>query len=123
MEDKSKDRLRQLSEEMLSIHFRMLGWVDDMLADALNPESLLRFFTGGGIDPSNISGDAGNSSGIDPYRVLGLDRSATDEVVKRRYRELLMKLHPDTAGVEGTEFLLQMVMTAYGLIAGERGWQ
>ena len=123
MEDKGKDRLRQLSEEMLSVHFRMLGWVDDMLADVMSPESLLRFFAGGGIDPSNISGNAAKDSGLDPYRVLGLDRSATDEAVKRRYRELLMKLHPDTAGVEGTGFLLQMVMTAYGLIAGERGWQ
>jgi hypothetical protein len=32
---------------------------------------------------------------FDPYQVLGLDQSASDEEVKKRYRELLFKLHPD----------------------------
>jgi len=54
--------------------------------------------------------------------VLGLDKSATDEDIKKRYHELLKKLHPDTAGVEGTSFLLQMVMAAYEIIKRERGW-
>ena len=31
----------------------------------------------------------------DPYRVLGVDPSATDEEVKRAYRELARKYHPD----------------------------
>ncbi|RLC91403.1 MAG: hypothetical protein DRI39_10445 [Chloroflexi bacterium] len=62
-------------------------------------------------------------SGLDPYRILGLDRSASDEEIKKRYRELLHKLHPDTAGVEGTGFLLQMVLTAYETIKRERGWE
>ncbi len=61
--------------------------------------------------------------GIEPYRVLGLDKSATDDQVKRRYRELVVKLHPDTAGVEGTGFLLQVVVAAYQQIAKERRWQ
>lgn len=63
-----------------------------------------------------------HSAGIDPYRVLGLNKTATDDQVKKRHRELLMKLHPDTAGTKGTEFLLQMVIAAYRQIAGERGW-
>lgn len=31
----------------------------------------------------------------DPYRVLGIDSSATDEEVKRAYRKMAMKYHPD----------------------------
>ena len=31
----------------------------------------------------------------DPYRVLGIDSSATDEEVKKAYRRMAMKYHPD----------------------------
>ena len=31
----------------------------------------------------------------DPYQVLGISESATDERVKRAYRELARKYHPD----------------------------
>lgn len=31
----------------------------------------------------------------DPYRVLGIDSSATDDEVKRAYRKMAMKYHPD----------------------------
>ena len=31
----------------------------------------------------------------DPYRVLGIDSSATDEEVKKAYRKMAMKYHPD----------------------------
>ena len=31
----------------------------------------------------------------DPYRVLGIDSSATDEEVRRAYRKMAMKYHPD----------------------------
>ena len=31
----------------------------------------------------------------DPYKVLGLERTATDEEVKKAYRELARKYHPD----------------------------
>jgi preprotein translocase subunit Sec63 len=65
----------------------------------------------------------GQQPGFDPYQVLGLDKSASDEAIKKRYRELLQHLHPDTAGREGTSFLLQMVLAAYKLIEVQRGWQ
>ena len=31
----------------------------------------------------------------DPYKILGIDRSASDEEVKKAYRELARKYHPD----------------------------
>ena len=65
----------------------------------------------------------GQQPGLDPYRVIGLDKSASDEEVKKRYRELLRKLQPDTSGTPGTSFLLQMVMAAFEIIKRERGWQ
>jgi DnaJ-domain-containing protein 1 len=64
-----------------------------------------------------------NNVALDPYRVLGLDKSAPDDEVKRRYRELVRKLHPDTAEVKGTEFLVQVVNAAYEQISLERGWR
>lgn len=98
------------------------NWLNDLLRDTFNPENFLRFVVGMGIDLSRIPSLVGQQGGFDPYRVLGLEKTATDEEVKKRYRELLMKLHPDTAGVRGTDFLLQMMLMAYQQIAKERGW-
>ena len=64
-----------------------------------------------------------HTAGIDYYQVLGLDKSVTDDQVKKRYRELVVRLHPDTAGIKGTEFLFQLVTEAYQQISKERGWR
>ena len=58
----------------------------------------------------------------DAYRVLGLDSSATDIEVKRRYRELAKKLHPDVAGEESV-YLFKLVQSAYEDITRRRGWR
>ncbi|MBT9143527.1 MAG: Chaperone protein DnaJ [Syntrophomonadaceae bacterium] len=55
------------------------------------------------------------------YHMLGLEKSATDEEVKKRYRDLARRLHPDTAGKE-TEHLFKLIQAAYEQIKGERGW-
>jgi len=60
---------------------------------------------------------------VDPYKVLGLEGNEPDDAVRKRYRELLRKLHPDTAGIQGTGFLLQLVLAAYRKIGLERGWR
>jgi len=115
--------LEQMQKRMLEeLIETILGWMQALLSDTFNPESFLRFATSMGIDLSQIPDLVGRVGGVDPYRVLGLEKAATDEEVKKRYRELLIKLHPDTAGVRGTDFLLQMMIAAYGEIAKERGW-
>ena len=34
-------------------------------------------------------------TGMDPYKVLGVSPSASDDEVKRAYRDLARKYHPD----------------------------
>lgn len=113
----SQERIRKVIREEVQ------GWMDALFRDAFNPDSFLRLVAGMGIDLSHIPDLVGKQGGFDPYRVLSLERSASDEEVKQRYRELLMKLHPDTAGIRGTDFLLQMMIAAYQQIAKERGWR
>ena len=115
---------------MADFQEEMSKWTQDLLKDVLDPAKMMRFIRGMGIDMSRFSqmfgwmAQAGTMpQGFDPYRILGLDKEASDEEIKKRYRQLLRKLHPDTAGMEGTSFLLQMVLAAYELIKRERGWQ
>ncbi len=99
--------------------------MDNLPKGALDPSRIAEFARAMGIDLSRLSGMTrqGKVAGLDPYQILGLDKSASDEEIKKRYHELLKKLHPDTAGTEGTSFLLQLVLAAYELIKRERGWQ
>ncbi len=99
----------------------MQRWMMAVLKGTFNPKIMMDFISGLGIDMSQLS-EMSHQPGFDPYKVLGLDKSASDEEIKHRYRELLHKLHPDTAGAQGTGFLLQMVMAAYESIKKERGW-
>ena len=40
-------------------------------------------------------GGDGEEMGVDYYRVLGVDKSAKDDDLKKAYRKLAMKWHPD----------------------------
>jgi len=53
---------------------------------------------GGGYGYSGGSSRASGStsrSAKDPYKVLGIERTATDDEVKKAYRRMAMKYHPD----------------------------
>ena len=99
------------------------GCMNDLMRGTLDPGKIIGFMQSMGFDASQLPGMMSQQPGFDPYRVLGLDKSATDEEVKKRYHELVHKLHPDTARVQGTSFLLQMVLAAYEMIRQQRGWQ
>lgn len=76
-----------------------------------------------GFDPHKMLGMMGQQPGLDPYKILGLERSARDEEVKKRYNELLHVLHPDKSSTPGTGLFFQMVRAAFEMIKKERGWQ
>jgi len=122
MEGDFVSRLREQERILGEMRDNVIGWMDDLLRDAFNPEAFLRYAAGLGIDLSQVSDLVRRNDGFDPYHVLGLEKTATDAEVRTRYRELLKKLHPDTAGIRGTDFLLQMMIAAYQQIAKERGW-
>ena len=49
--------------------------------------------------------DSGEFSHVgDPYKILGIDRSASQEDIKRAYRSLAGKYHPDKVEHLGEEF-------------------
>ncbi|HEX6739005.1 MAG TPA: DnaJ domain-containing protein [Vicinamibacteria bacterium] len=52
----------------------------------------------------------------DYYRILGVPRDATLEVIKRAYRRLARKLHPDHSGEKGSEAFRE-VQAAYETLA------
>lgn len=123
MEDllKELEQLHQLVAR--NLEEEMQECMKSLLAGAFTPASLLYLAESLGI---NISGNPDvtiQQNSFDPYRVLGLEKTEKDEAIKKRYRELLIKLHPDTSGVQGTSFLLQVVLAAYKQISKERGWQ
>jgi len=73
------------------------------------------------------STSSGTTSGRDPYKVLGLESTATDEEIKKAYRRLAMKYHPDK--VEGmgeevkrnAEAQFREINEAYETLKKERG--
>lgn len=57
---------------------------------------------------------------MDYYKILGLEKTASNDEVKERYRIIMDKIHPDIAGEEMT-MLSALVNTAYSIICKERG--
>ena len=118
-----EQRFARIQQLMASIMEELLGAMNDMLGGVFDPATIMQLMRNYGIDVSQLSSMVSQQPGFDPYRVLGLDKTAGYDEIKKRYRELLRKLHPDTSGTPGTSFLLQMVMAAFEMIKRERGWQ
>jgi len=55
---------------------------------------------------------------IDPYKVLGVNRTASDEEIKRAYRKLAKKLHPDlNPGDKKVESQFKETTAAYDFLS------
>ncbi len=57
----------------------------------------------------------------DPYDILGVPRNASAEVIKKTYRQLARKLHPDSAGDKpGAEDRFKDLSAAYELLSDSK---
>lgn len=103
------------------------GWLDDIVVLGLlwrylynqkkKREAFQKYYQGksntydygsSNSDKEKKSGtytNSGDFSGVwDPYKTLGIDRSASPEDIKRAYRDLAGKYHPDKVEHLGEEF-------------------
>jgi curved DNA-binding protein len=57
----------------------------------------------------------------DYYKILGVNRSATDSEIKKAYRKLAMKYHPDHAkGDKGAEEKFKKISEAYAVLSDKQ---
>ena len=114
-----KDRLNEAQWKVTEATAEMISkWLNQLWETMRNDPVIGEFWSA-----MKTGSQSSRGSGIDAYRVLGLDRSASDDEIKTRYRELVRKLHPDTSVTEGTSLFFQMVLAAYQMIKAERRWR
>ncbi len=111
----TKDLQTGIESAMLHLQQGM----QEYLTNSIDLPKLLKMIEEMGIPNIIIMKDE-SIPGFDAYKILGLDKTATNEEVKHRFGELIFKLHPDTSDIKGTEFLTQMVVMAYQIIGKER---
>lgn len=93
-----------------------IGWIDDIAILGLLWWYLFRYskrrfaeqgsFTSAEGRDSRQKGDESTGRGCprDPYQILGISRNASQGEIKRAYKELAGKYHPDKVVHLGTEF-------------------
>lgn len=54
--------------------------------------------------------------GKDYYKILGVARSATEEEIKKAYRKMALKFHPDKNASPGAEEKFKEVAEAYDVL-------
>src|ERR671927_1925062 len=52
----------------------------------------------------------------DPYKVLGVDKKASQDDIKKAYRKLARKYHPDTNSDAGAEQRFKEISEAYDVL-------
>src|ERR1700749_4396646 len=57
--------------------------------------------------------------GPDYYKVLGVDKKASQEEIKKAYRKLARKYHPDTNKDPGAEERFKQISEAYDVLGDE----
>ena len=76
---------------------------------------------------NNATSNAGKMSLSQAYQILGVSASATNEEVKKAYRKLAMKFHPDKVANLGddvkasAENRFKQIKEAYDRICASRG--
>ncbi|MBQ0160771.1 MAG: TerB family tellurite resistance protein [Bacteroidales bacterium] len=84
------------SNDFNSIYYRHVG------SHQQNNNSYNNYSYSGYSRNSSYS-HASSQSASDPYKVLGIEHSATDDEVKKAYRRMAMKYHPDKVEGMGEE--------------------
>jgi len=131
MENPFAKIMRRGFEAMLEAMQEELGRMSQQLVQGmLSPDMLASLMAtmqqslgAMGIDIGKFTSVAGRQPSFDPYAILGLDKSVSDDEVKKRYKQLVHILHPDKSQTPGTSLFFQMVTEAYEQIKRERGWK
>ena len=113
------NRIKRMQQDLAN---ELQVFICELFASAADPATVMSFVQRLGMDISAGRPLSPQQPPNDPYRVLGCDLATPQEQVRRRYLDLLRKLHPDTAGIKGTEYLTQLVTEAFKKISVERRW-